>query len=222
MIVGLETSDAFTYWSEAAEYGVYGGCDILEDWTSHYGTKVWDTIGRPADYIFVAAAWGFDDIVEKRLQIDPNAVNLARSHEFNSPLLCIAATHGRLDIVRLLLKYGADVQEKDGFGETALMIATRANDIEIVHLLLKNGATVEQRGENAVHNAAQQGRFAILVLMLEHGLNIEGKDEEGMTALDLAVEEGHEDIAQLLREQKTLHGPVRKGGLAFGCKTSAL
>ena len=157
MMVGLETSEAFTCWSEAAEYGVYGGDDILEDWTSHYGTKVWDTLGRPADYIYVAVAWGFEDIVEKRLRSDPKAVNLARSHEFNSPILSIAANNGRLDIVQLLLKYDANVHEKDGFGETALMIATKANDVDIVRLLLKGGATVEQRGENAVHHAAQQG-----------------------------------------------------------------
>ena len=169
MMVGLETSDAFTYWSEAAEYGVYGGGDILEDWTGRYGTKVWDTIGRPADYIFVAVAWGFDDILEKRVRSDPNAVDLARSHEFNSPLLCIAANNGRLKIAQLLLKIGANVQEKDGFGETALMIATKANDVDIVRLLLENGASVEQRGENAVHHAAQQDHCTILLLMLEYG-----------------------------------------------------
>lgn len=210
MMVRLETSDAFTCWSEAAEYGVYGGGDILEDWSSRYGTKVWDSIGRPADYVFVAVAWGFDDVVENRLQSDPNAVNLTRSHEFNSPLLCIAANNVRLDIAQLLLKHGANVQEKDGFGETALMIATKANDVDIVRLLLQSGATAEQRREDAVRHAAQEGRYDVLLLMLEQGLNIEGTNEEGMTALDLAVEEGHEDFAQLLLKQEAYTDQSKK------------
>ena len=128
-----------------------------------YGSEVWDTIGQPANYIFVAVAWGFDDIVKSRLDRDPDGVK-ARSHEFNSPLLCIAASRGRLSTAQILVDRGADVQTVDGFGESPLMIASRANDLGMARLLLDSGAPVDQMqggrrsyGLTPLHEAVREG-----------------------------------------------------------------
>lgn len=48
----------------------------------------------------------------------------------------LAVSHGRLDMVQLLLQSGADVNIQDEDGSTALMCAAEHHHIEIVKLLL--------------------------------------------------------------------------------------
>lgn len=50
--------------------------------------------------------------------------------------LMLAVSHGRLDMVELLLQSGADVNIQDEDGSTALMCAAEHHHIEIVKLLL--------------------------------------------------------------------------------------
>ena len=48
----------------------------------------------------------------------------------------LAASHGRCDMVELLLESGADVNARDEDGSTALMCACEHGYIEIVQMLL--------------------------------------------------------------------------------------
>ena len=63
----------------------------------------------------------------------------------NTPL-CIAIQKGELDIVKKLIEYGADVNEKS-FGMTPLMIAARYNKVEIIKILLGSGARQKDRDD---------------------------------------------------------------------------
>ena len=48
----------------------------------------------------------------------------------------LAVSHGRLDMVRMLMEAGADVNMRDEDGSTALMCASEHGHAEIVKLLL--------------------------------------------------------------------------------------
>ena len=48
----------------------------------------------------------------------------------------LAVSHGRLDIVKLLLECGADLNAQDDDGSTALMCACEHGHTDIVKLLL--------------------------------------------------------------------------------------
>ena len=50
--------------------------------------------------------------------------------------LMLAVSHGRLDMVRMLMEAGADVNMRDEDGSTALMCASEHGHTEIVKLLL--------------------------------------------------------------------------------------
>ncbi|WP_298221058.1 ankyrin repeat domain-containing protein [Flavobacterium sp.] len=63
----------------------------------------------------------------------------------NTPL-CIAIQKGEFDLVKKLIEYGADVNEKS-FGMTPLMVAARYNKTEIIKFLLANGANVNDKDE---------------------------------------------------------------------------
>ena len=57
-----------------------------------------------------------------------------------SPLMC-ACMYGRLDNVKLLVAYGADVNEEpDISGRTPILCAARGRHIDVIKYLLREGA----------------------------------------------------------------------------------
>lgn len=50
--------------------------------------------------------------------------------------MMLAVSHGKLDLARLLLDCGADVNVRDDDGSTALMCASEHGHVDIVKLLL--------------------------------------------------------------------------------------
>jgi ankyrin repeat protein len=54
--------------------------------------------------------------------------------------LMLATAEGHLEVAKLLLEYGADVNTQNRNGWTALMLATRDGRPEIVTMLLEHGA----------------------------------------------------------------------------------
>jgi ankyrin repeat protein len=98
------------------------------------------------------------------------------------------------DIISLILKrYLVDINCRDVNGTTALHYAIRAENVDIARYLLENGANPFNRdhtGETPFHLAAQHlTDNDILGLMLtnEKKIDIEESDQEGSTALHVAM-----------------------------------
>ena len=51
-----------------------------------------------------------------------------------------AAHYGKLEVVKILLNKGADVNAKDASGDTALIQASHNNNPEVVEILKAHGA----------------------------------------------------------------------------------
>ena len=49
-----------------------------------------------------------------------------------------------------------------------------------------------------LHQASEDERIEIVRLLIEHGANVEVKDNEGRTPLDVATGKQHEEIIKLL------------------------
>ena len=138
--------------------------------------------------------------------------------------LVVAASRGKVGAVTLLLAEGVDV---DGEGEdfcTALMAASRSGPFSCVVKLLAEGADVRERdslGHTALHHAAMgdaddadphsRDRRAVPVVrvLLEAHLDklargCDGVDDHGLvrgkTALQVAEQMGHHEVAKLLRD----------------------
>jgi len=63
----------------------------------------------------------------------------------------------RVDILRLLVRHGADLNVHDDDGQTPLHIASRHNNLQTLHELVNGGAdcyAVDNLGRSAIHHAA--------------------------------------------------------------------
>jgi ankyrin repeat protein len=95
----------------------------------------------------VAAMYGHDETARALLKVGANPNGTADP----GPLVH-AIVGNRLEMVRLLIASGADVNRADTTGMTPLMYAAATNfgDPTIVDLLLKSGARLETRGKDGV------------------------------------------------------------------------
>ena len=104
--------------------------------------------------------------------------------------LIIAASYGELDIIELLLDYGADPNLQDNWGNTALMNNAQdvAEDTYITQFLLDHGADPNIKnmvGDTALMYAAWKGYIEIMDLLVNTGADPDIKNDAGQTALDI-------------------------------------
>ena len=105
-----------------------------------------------------------------------------------------AAQQGELDLVRSLLRGGADVNAGQGDGTTALHWAAMNGDVEMVQLLLYAGANRESTTRlgsyTPLHLASKGGHFATVGALLESGSNPSALTGLGVTPLHFAAASG--------------------------------
>lgn len=114
-----------------------------------------------------------------------------------------AAQNGHLEVAEMLLAAGADVNAIDKGGYTVLMVAAGGGNPDILRLLLRHGARLDAQdpefGRTALHRAARENLPGNIRVLLSAGADTRLRDSSGMTALDLALQHGHQSTAELLR-----------------------
>ena len=127
----------------------------------------------------------------------------ARDEDKMTPFLH-AAKEGLPEILRLLLKKGADVSATDKNGNNALHEACRMGHFETANWLLNNCKTkldLEARGSfgrTPFLLAAQKGHLDILKLLKENGANASVTDKNGHNALHFACMMGKTETVNWL------------------------
>jgi ankyrin repeat protein len=117
--------------------------------------------------------------------------------------LHIAATNGNIQIVAILIKAGAKVDQRDNIGETPLDNAAEHNHAEILKLLLDVGAAIDSQDRNGMTPlmlAARAGQIEIVRTLLARGANPNKSDFTGRDAAGWALE-GHKPmVVQLIKQ----------------------
>jgi len=136
-------------------------------------------------------------IILENIQIDIKNLNI------NDLFFNKSCKYGYLEIVKLLLKNNANINQKDYEGYTPLIYASIYGQLEIVKLLIKYGANINEKNNynyNALYFACVYGHLEIVKLLLENGVNINEKDYHGYTPLLYVSRYGKIKIVKLLLE----------------------
>ncbi len=125
--------------------------------------------GNGLALLYLASAYGHLEAVEVLVQVGNASLDATNGQEGLTALMR-ASVEGHVLIVGFLVRSGADVDSQDAEGFTALYEAVRSNHLEVVKVLVEEGSA---------------------------SLNVRS-GPEGLTPLEKAKADGHEDIARYL------------------------
>lgn len=168
--------------------------------TKHLHTLAFkDHDGLPA--LHWAAKHGHESLVKLLLN---SGFDVASQHDTvlgeGTTALHLAAHSGELGVAKLLLQAGADVNTLNGMGRTPLFFAAMHAQEPVARLLLENGA-IDIRakdGSTAFTSAVCHNLQAVVLLLLEKGIDVNAHGRNQESILHLAIAYGLEPMVQLL------------------------
>jgi len=157
-----------------------------------------------------AAAIGDSGRLLAALEQHPEQLDTSSAEGFTP--LALAAHFGHLEVMRLLIDRGADVNRvaTHRIGVTPLHAALFGRQVEAALLLVEHGADVtlarggsglKRAGWTALHYAAGMGFRTLVQPLLDRGADPSRRDEEGKTPLDVAIDSHNHDIVEVLRSR---------------------
>ena len=178
----------------------------------------------------LACVNGNTELVESLLAAGADPNTTLRGGE---TVLMTAARTGKIGPVKALLSRGAIVDAKERRGQTALMWAAADGHAAVVELLIKAGADfrtpLADSGFTPLFFAVREGRTEVVRVLLKAGVDVKetmqprkssGKGpRKGTSALILAVENGHFDLALALLEAGADPNDQRSGFTALHAMT---
>ena len=121
-------------------------------------------------------------------------------HYRDTPLI-YAADNGHVEVVRVLLEKGADIEKTNAYQQTAIHGAAWYGYLEVCRLLLDLGAKLDRLDkwtDTPLHYAARKGHLLVVKLLLERGADVRVKNKDGQTASDMARIYGKLDVTNWL------------------------
>src|SRR4051812_22046854 len=173
------------------------------------------SIAKPAEPSLLDAVEAGDRAAALRMLAkgaDPNAGSAD-----GATAVMYAAANDDLELVRALIKAGANVKLKNQFGTSALTEAAIIGSAPIIEALLKAGADPNFRttdGETPLMAAARSGKVDAAKVLLAAGANINAKETwGGQSAIMWAAAQGQADMVKFLASKDASlndHGKVNQ------------
>lgn len=126
------------------------------------------------------------------------------ANELGELSLQLAVLNDDIEMVRLLIADGAEIDARGRYGATPLSCASIRGHYDIAELLVDEGADVNFRaetddlGETPLHQAAVKGYTDIVELLLDNGAEIDAPGIGGTTPLHMATVPGHLEVMEIL------------------------
>ncbi|CAH9058596.1 unnamed protein product [Cuscuta europaea] len=155
--------------------------------------------GDPNNFInlFTVVATGNATFLDELLKSGMDA-NIRDSK--GKTLLHIAASKGYEECVRVLHKHGCNIHLKDVEGNTALWDAITANQHSTFSILYQWASSISDPyvAGDLLCKAAKMGDSSTMQRLLKHGLHVDSRGSDGMTAMQVSVAEGNASMIKLL------------------------
>ncbi|KAJ3484982.1 hypothetical protein NLG97_g6919 [Lecanicillium saksenae] len=189
-------------WNPLHIASYYGHADIVRALLEHDEVAFAINAMTPAGLTaaFLAAAKGKTEVMKVLLNCN---ADIEKGDKNGWTTIFAACRCGQIDVVKLLLGAGANLSVKAAGGYTALHVAMMSGVSAIVEMLLDNGmdmAVVNQQSIDpafivfvSIHNHMPQ--------LLDAGLNLDIKGDDGETAMHFASQEGHVEAIKVLLEK---------------------
>ncbi|KAI7367193.1 hypothetical protein KC354_g3605 [Hortaea werneckii] len=143
-----------------------------------------------------------DDLELSRLLLELGA-NINSLNDYKTTPLMYAVKYGSAKMVELILEHHPDMARLSFIGAAAIHWAVWPNRPEIMELLVAAGADCDHGmadGSTPLHCASTAGHLETVECLLRLGADPTLRNDDWKTASQVAVENGHEQIAALLRE----------------------
>ena len=132
-------------------------------------------------------------------------INWTNPDGWDSTILYGGTLNDGIQLITLLLEYGADINKANRYGQTPLYWASYIGNTQAVSLYLQHGADVdkaEQYGRTPLFWASLQGHDSIVTILLQYGADVNKADVYGNTPLHKAISigYGHIPVITLLLE----------------------
>jgi ankyrin repeat protein len=153
--------------------------------------------------IFRAVQEGNEGEVIRLLDKDPA---LLEGRDKRKTPLVVAAEHGQLGVVKLLVQRGANITATAFWGRTAVHYAALAGHGEVVAFLLEQMGQAANRDDGdatLLMLACENGHVGVVRMLVTHtgAKGLEDRDLDGRTALRYAAAGGHGEVVAFLLEK---------------------
>ncbi|KAF4092108.1 hypothetical protein AMELA_G00017230 [Ameiurus melas] len=150
-----------------------------------------------SERLLVAAHKGQADNV---VQLINKGAKVAVTKYGRTPLH-LAAYKNHIEVVRILLRAGCELDIQDDGDQTALHRAAVVGNSDVITALVQEGCALDRQdkdGNTALHEVAWHGFSQSVKLLVKAGANIHAKNKAGNTALHLACQNGHAQSTKVL------------------------
>ena len=160
----------------------------------------------PAAPLYYAALCGFHDLVEHLITKHPQDVNADGGYYVRPVVAALGGEHFRT--ADLLRHNGADLDVRGRFGRNPLHgVAYYSGNLEVARISIEyNPVYINARdeyGSTPLFWASEGYNFkdsSVLLLLLDHGADINSKDKNGLSPLHFSSRNGALEVVRLLLE----------------------
>ena len=186
-----------------------GHVDVVRLLLARPGIKINQAEESGATPLWITCAEGNVDLVQ--LLLARKEIQINQATKKGTTPLWIACAEGNVDVVRLLLaRKEIKINQANAGGFTPLFVTCKNDHVDVVRLLLAQPRIkinqAANRGQTPLIVSSASGHVAVVRLLLARNAKVNKTQWQGATALDLAIQKGYSQIADILR---------RNGGRAF-------
>jgi ankyrin repeat protein len=152
-----------------------------------------------------ASILGYEDSVKFLLV---KGANPRVADKMGFTALHFAVMHSHLEVAKVLIEHGADVNAKDNenkFTPLHFAVMAHSRNLELAELLIRNGADLSAAGplggQTPLHMAVAAGNMSLTTLFIAKGADVNVRNESGATPLHEAARRGYKEIVEFLIEK---------------------